>query len=131
MLGIGTEKGARVPAPPPAQAGSWVTDRNGKPVVSSLNVKLLEGLAAAGQGIYREADYRDSDTRDMLKAAATSKLPPQAGDERTRVWHERFYLPLLVIAALLLPSFRGRARGPKRAQPHGAVGQPNPGGAKP
>ena len=115
-LGIGTEQGARVPAPPPAQAGSWINDRNGKPVVSSLNTKLLEGLAATGQGIYREADYRDGDTRDILKAAATSKLPPQASDERTRVWHERFYLPLLVLMALLIPSFRGLGRQTRQAQ---------------
>ena len=116
-LGIGTEQGARVPAPPPAQAGSWINDRNGKPVVSSLNTELLEGLATAGQGIYREADYRDGDTRDILKAAATSKLPPQASDERTRVWHERFYLPLLVLMAMLVPSFRGQGRHARQAQP--------------
>lgn len=131
VLGIGTEQGARVPAPPPAQAGSWITDRNGKPVVSALNTKLLEGLAVAGQGIYRVADYRDGDTRDILKAAAISKLPPQAGDERTRVWHERFYLPLLAIVALMLPGFRGQARSPKRDTPHNPAGRPSPGGAKP
>jgi len=117
VLGIGTEQGARVPASPPAQAGSWINDRNGKPVVSSLNTELLEGLATAGQGIYREADYRDGDTRDILKAAATSKLPPQASDERTRVWHERFYLPLLVLMAMLVPSFRGQGRRTRQAQP--------------
>jgi Ca-activated chloride channel family protein len=93
-------------------------------VVSSLNTKLLEELAAAGQGTYREADYRDGDTRDILKAAATSKLPPQASDERTRVWHERFYLPLLIIMALLIPSFRGQGRQTGR-------GQPSPRGATP
>jgi Ca-activated chloride channel family protein len=131
VLGIGTEQGARVPAPPPAQAGSWITDRSGKPVVSALNTKLLEGLAATGQGIYRLADYRDGDTQDILKAAAVSKLPPQAGDERTRVWHERFYLPLLVIVALMLPGFRGQERGAKRDLPHHPAGQPNPGGVKP
>jgi Ca-activated chloride channel homolog len=110
VLGIGTEQGARVPAPPPAQAGSWITDRAGKPVVSALNTKLLEGLAEAGQGIYRVADYRDDDSRDILRAAAVSKLPATAGDERTRIWNERFYLPVLAIMALLLPQFRGQAR---------------------
>ena len=135
VLGIGTEQGARVPAPPPAQAGSWITDRSGKPVVSALNTKLLEGLAAAGQGIYRVADYRDGDTHDILKAAAISKLPPQAGDERTRVWHERFYLPLLVDrrtdAARLSGARARKGRGPKRDLPHNPAGQPSPGGAKP
>jgi len=116
VLGIGTEQGARVPAPPPAQAGSWITDRSGKPVVSALNGALLEALAKTGQGIYRVADYRDSDTKDILRAAAVSKVPPKAGDERTRIWNERYYLPVLAIMALLLPSFRGQGRGQSRTQ---------------
>jgi Ca-activated chloride channel homolog len=111
VLGIGTEQGARVPAPPPAQAGSWVTDRTGKPIVSALNSGLLEKLANAGQGIYRVADYRDSDSKDILRAAAISKLPPKSGDERTRIWNERYYLPVLIVLALLLPQFRGQFRG--------------------
>lgn len=123
VLGIGTEQGARVPAPPPAQAGSWVTDRSGKPVVSALKGPLLAGLAETGQGIYRVADYRDSDTRDILKAAAVSRLPAKAGDERTRIWNERFYLPVLLIMALLLPQFRGRGRAQSG---HRATGEAKP-----
>ena len=68
----------------------------------------LEALALAGNGIYRRADYRDDDTEDLLAAASVSNLPAEAGDERTRIWNERFYLPVLLLAAFLLPQFRGR-----------------------
>lgn len=103
VLGIGTDEGARVPA----LQGGWIQDRSGQPVVSSRNEGLLKELAAVGQGIYRAADYRDDDTEDILEAAAVTRLPPEASDERTRVWNERFYLPVLVLAILLLPNFRG------------------------
>jgi len=106
VLGVGTEEGARVPA----QQGGWILDRSGQPIRSALNAKLLEELARAGQGDYQLADYRDDDTREILEAAAVTRLPPEAGDERTRIWNERFYLPVLALAALLVPSFRGRAR---------------------
>jgi Ca-activated chloride channel family protein len=104
VLGIGTEEGARVPAP----QGGWVTDRAGQPVTSGLEEGRLERLAAAGGGIYERADYRDDDTEELLEAASIANLPAEAGDERTRIWNERFYLPVLLLAAFLLPQFRGR-----------------------
>jgi Ca-activated chloride channel family protein len=85
-------------------------DTSGQPIRSKLNEPELQALADAGQGIYRRADYRDADTREVLAAAAISSLPPEAGDERTRVWNDRYYLPLLLIAALLLPQFRDHFR---------------------
>lgn len=106
VLGIGTDDGARVPAP----RGGWITDRGGQPVISALNESMLEELADAGGGLYRVADYRDGDTADILKAAAVSRLPPQAGDQRTRIWNERYWLPVLLVAGLLVPQFRGRWR---------------------
>lgn len=112
VLGIGTEAGAPVPAP----RGGWVTDRSGNPVRSALNDALLKELARAGQGTYEEASFRDDDTEEVLEAAAVTRLPPEAGDERTRIWNERFYLPVLALAALLLPQFRGRARPRRRPQ---------------
>jgi Ca-activated chloride channel family protein len=112
VMGIGTEEGALVPA---AQGG-WIMDRQGNPIRSTLSQAMLEDLARAGQGSYQVASFRDDDTEEILEAAAVTRLPPEAGDERTRVWNERYYLPLLFLAALLLPQFRGsgkaRRRGP-------------------
>jgi Ca-activated chloride channel family protein len=83
--------------------------------VSRLEEDQLKALAAAGGGIYRRADYREDDTAALLKAAAVARLPAEAGDERTRVWNERFYLPVLLVMLLLLPRFRRPLGG--RSQP--------------
>jgi Ca-activated chloride channel family protein len=104
VLGIGTEEGARIPA----RQGGWLLDRTGQPVLSRLDEERLERLAAAGDGVYERADYRDDDTEELLEAASVANLPPEAGEERTRIWNERFYLPVLLLAAFLLPQFRGR-----------------------
>ncbi|MGE5154039.1 MAG: vWA domain-containing protein [Bdellovibrio bacteriovorus] len=105
-LGIGTPSGGRVPAP----RGGWVLDGTGAPVVSTLNESLLQSMAEAGGGVYRLADYRDGDTKAILKAAEVMRLPPEAGDERTRLWNERYWIPVLAVVGLLLPQFRGRPR---------------------
>lgn len=110
VLGVGTEDGARVPA----LRGGWIEDSSGQPVQSVLNETLLETLADAGQGIYTVADYRDKDTDTILDAAAVTSLPPTAGDKRTRLWHERFYLLVLLVALILLPRFRGTRTGRTR-----------------
>jgi len=110
VLGVGTEEGARVPA----QQGGWIHDRSGQPVSSSLNEELLEELARAGQGSYQLADFRDDDTEEILEEAAVTRLPPEAGDERTRIWNERYYLPVLALVALLMPNFRGRSSGRRK-----------------
>jgi Ca-activated chloride channel family protein len=96
-------------------------------VVSKLDADLLEGLAKAGQGTYRLADYRDADTREILKAAAVSKVPAKAGDERTRIWNERYWLPVVLIMALLLPQLRNQFRARGRTVPKGrATGEARP-----
>jgi Ca-activated chloride channel family protein len=102
VLAIGTETGADVPG----QRGGPLIAPDGQPVRTRLNPKELEALAEAGGGIFRVADYRDSDTAAVLEAAAQSKLPAEAGRDRTRIWHERYYIPVLLLALLLLPQFR-------------------------
>jgi Ca-activated chloride channel family protein len=106
VLGIGTSRGGEVPGP----RGGPLVGPDGTPVRSVLNADQLRALAAAGGGLYREADYRDDDTADILDAAARSKLPAKATDERTRIWNERYYLPVMLLLLLLLPRFKGRAR---------------------
>ncbi|WP_373509192.1 VWA domain-containing protein [Thiocapsa sp.] len=101
-LGIGTAQGGLVPAP----AGGFVRDLRGEPVRSSLGTTLLARLAEAGTGIHRVADYRDSDSDAILRAVSVSRLPPQSSDERTRVWNERFWIPVVLLMLLLLARFR-------------------------
>lgn len=109
VLGIGTPDGADVPGDRGPLMGP-----NGAPVRTMLNENQLQNLAEAGNGIYRLADYRDSDTRDILEATAKSRIPADRSDDRTRVWRERFYIPVALLMILILPRFRDWLR-PARA----------------
>ena len=102
VLGVGTPEGGDVPG----NNNSPLVARNGQPVISALNEPELKALATAGGGIYETADYRDSDTRDILAQVKAAALPKSDKDERTRVWNERFYLLAGLAMLLLLPQFR-------------------------
>jgi Ca-activated chloride channel family protein len=102
VLGVGTPEGGEVPG----NNNTPIMARNGKPVISALNEPELEALADAGGGIYEKADYRDSDTRDILAQVKSAALPNSKNDDRTRVWNERFYLLAGLALLLLLPQFR-------------------------
>lgn len=106
VLGIGTPEGGRVPGP----RGGWIIDATGAPVVSRLNADILSALAESGGGLYRLADYRDDDTRAILKAATVMRVPPEEGEQRTRVWNERYWILVVVLLVLLLPRFRALTR---------------------
>ncbi len=106
-LGIGTEEGAPVPGP----RGNALTDYRRQPVVSHLNSGNLQKLAQAGNGIYLEASFRDSDSREILETATLLKPARDDTNESTRVWNERFFWLLIPLMLLLLSAFRGqRAR---------------------
>jgi Ca-activated chloride channel family protein len=102
VLGVGTTAGAEVPG-----ERGYLVGPNGEPVRTRLDEQQLEALAAAGNGLYRRADYRDDDTVAILDAAAQDQRPATASSDRTRVWHERFYLPIAIVMLMLLPRFRG------------------------
>jgi Ca-activated chloride channel family protein len=87
----------------------------GEPVRTRLDVDQLRALASAGNGLYQHADYRDADTASILDVAVQSRLPPEASADRTRVWHERFYIPLAIVLLLLLPRFRSWLRPVRRS----------------
>jgi len=113
VLGIGTPEGDAVPG----KGGLWIRDRTGQPVVSSLNEPLLQSLAAAGNGIYQRADYRESDTRKILDEVKVQALPAAEQDEQTRVWNEQFYLLAGLAMLLLLPLFRRALPGYRPGKP--------------
>lgn len=106
VLGIGSDGKGTVPG----RAGGPLVDRYGMPIMTALNEDQLKALAKAGGGTYQRADYRDSDTDRILDAAAISRLPPDAGDERTRIWENRYYLPLAIMVLMFLWRMRGAGR---------------------
>jgi Ca-activated chloride channel family protein len=108
VMGIGTPEGA----PVPDGDGGWVEDAAGRRVMSRLDEVLLTRLARAGGGIYRRADFRDADTRALLEALAAADSGQRATGGSYRIWHERYYVPLLALMALMLAWFRRQGAAP-------------------
>jgi Ca-activated chloride channel family protein len=79
---------------------------------SGLQAGRLQTLAAAGHGIYVEANYTDSDTRAILGRMGVASFRARASGQSVRNWNERFYVPALILALLLLPLFRRGATFP-------------------
>lgn len=102
VLGIGSPEGASVPG----SSGAPITGQDGRPVHSRLEETRLEALAKAGGGLYRRADYRDTDTRDLLRAIARAADAGAVRDRTYRVWDERYPLPLAAMALLLALAWR-------------------------
>lgn len=79
---------------------------------SGLQVSRLQRLAAAGHGLYVEANYTDSDTRAILSRMGAANFRARVAGKGVRVPEERFYIPALFLALLLLPLFRKGATFP-------------------
>ncbi|QFY89955.1 VWA domain-containing protein [Magnetovirga frankeli] len=106
VLGIGSPEGGPVPGPD----GVPLRDGQGEAVISRLDEAALQQLAEQGGGIYRRADYRASDTADILQRIGQDARAEVVAQQKTRVWNERFYLPLFLLMLLLLPRFRRHHR---------------------
>lgn len=103
VLGIGTVGGG----PVPGGAGRTLRDRHGKPVISPLAEGQLRQLARAGEGLYLRADFREQDTR-QLRERLQRDAPPMPERNPIKIWQERFYVPVLMMLAILLHGFRQR-----------------------
>lgn len=105
-LGVGTPEGA----PVVTREGRALHYRNGDAVITRLAEARLKELAAAGNGLYRTAGFRNSDTADILDAVARDARAETVEGQVTKVWNERFYWPAAMALLVLLPQFRGPGR---------------------
>jgi Ca-activated chloride channel family protein len=101
-LGVGTEGGA----PIPDDHGGWIKNDSGKVLLDPLHAHRLQALSAAGHGIYFEASYVDGDIRSLLRHIGGTSENEKIVGKTIRAWDEGFYIPLLILACLLLPYFR-------------------------
>ncbi|MES9989096.1 MAG: VWA domain-containing protein [Candidatus Thiodiazotropha endolucinida] len=112
-MGIGTTGGGPVPAR--VGQSELMRERSGKIIESRLNEPLLQQLAQAGGGYYQRADFRDQDSRNILKLAIGDVGRPTPTEEKTRVWNERFYWLIFPLLLFLLSRFRVRRPGETQA----------------
>ena len=111
VLAVGTSQGGPVPG---------LMGINREPVISGLDEESLRRLAEIGGGIFRVADYRDDDTRDILSAIMAHATTRQNTKMHTLVWNEYFYWLLLPAGLILLYLYRPGA-GIARFGKHGEV----------
>ena len=103
-MGVGTAEGA----PIADEGGGWLKDRDGKMLVTRLRADRLQALSAAGHGFYVEENYSDSGIKSILNQINGPAAGQQDAHKNIRIWQERFYIPALALALLLLPLFRKR-----------------------
>jgi len=103
-MGVGTVEGA----PVADENGGWVKDQDGKMLISHLQADRLQALSAAGHGFYVEESYSDSGIKAILSRINGINESHQETHRNVRIWQERFYIPALALALLLLPLFRKR-----------------------
>jgi Ca-activated chloride channel family protein len=103
-LGIGSAGGGPVPAR--IGQSELMREPSGKIIESRLNEPLLQQLAEAGGGYYQRADFRDQDSRNILKLASSDVGRAAATEEKTRVWNEQFHWLVFPLLLFLLSRFR-------------------------
>lgn len=101
-LGIGSLQGKEIEL----ADGSWKKDNSGGVIVSRLHPENLQQLATVGRGIYQHADYQQNDTTAILAAIQRDNAELDKDKTMQKLWHERFYLLVIVMMLLLLPWFR-------------------------
>jgi Ca-activated chloride channel family protein len=109
ILAVGTEGGGLVP-------DRYVFSAGGRTPVSRLNTSQLENLASHGRGLFQIADYHAKDVQKILDLIIEDADQQQIEDVPTRVWNERFYLPLIAVVLLILYLF-GRSNRFAREAP--------------
>jgi len=102
VLGIGTPEGGVVAGPD----GAPMHQQDGSQVISRLDEEGLKKLAAVGKGVYQRADYRDDDTQSLLEVINELSHAEVVANQKTRIWHERYFLLVALAMLLVLPMYR-------------------------
>lgn len=108
VIGIGTPEGA----PVPQAEGGYITDNDGKIVISRLNEPALKSLALATGGGYVRSVSGDMDLREIYFKGIKGKV--DAGEGKTlerKILHYRFQIfILLALLCLALEMLTTRRR---------------------
>lgn len=98
-FGFGSIEGS----PIPDDEGRFITQDN-KTVISKLEKDNL--IALSGLDNYIQASFLSDDT-DKIDGIITSQLNAKLKKTKlVKIWHDRFYIPIIIIILLLIPFFR-------------------------
>jgi len=104
-LGIGTDAGGTVPLSPQG-VGVLRDPDTGKEIISRLDEPRLQTLAKIGAGEYQRAVFQDDDIRALLQAIQGNTATHAVTTGYQRVWHERYYLLVIIMMLVILAGFR-------------------------
>lgn len=97
-IGMGLEKGA--PIPSPQQNGQFIKDNAGNTIISKLNPKYLQKVAAAANGTYIQASNTNVGLNDILDEI--NRLNTEAYESTEFTAHAEQFQYFLSIAIILL-----------------------------
>ena len=109
VLGVGTAEGG----PVALKDGNYLTDTEGKIVLSRLNVAALTKLAKAGGGRYLTMSATDTDLNQLLTESTAFKMLNLKKNQLSvgKFWQDKGPLFLLLLLPLALIAFRRGALG--------------------
>ncbi|HBE76282.1 MAG TPA: hypothetical protein DDW65_00635 [Firmicutes bacterium] len=95
-IGIGSPQG--VPIQIKDQNGQivYIKDHNGKPVISALNEKLLQNIAAAGKGSYIKADGMSLGLERLYRQKLLKYYRTALSGQKQKQFMERYQIPLVL-----------------------------------
>lgn len=111
-VGFGSARGSKIVVPT-ADGERFLTDADGREVVSALQAGSLQRLAAAGGGQYRSAasaEVREGVLIDLYEEAIRPRTRRHALDAQAELRENRYQWPLLGAVLLLLLEAARRAR---------------------
>ena len=117
-VGIGTPEGDRLRVIDDKGRTTYLSDNDGKPVVSKLNLEVLQKIAAATKGVALKLG--GPDPMRLLYEVQLAPLPRNENSSRWfRQYHERFQWPLgLALVLLVAELFIHERRRVARVEPH-------------
>jgi Ca-activated chloride channel family protein len=101
VLGIGSTKGTPIPMP---QTNEYFKDKDGNMVITRLNEKMAQEIAAAGKGMYAQTD----NTNTALKALQKELDKKTKSEVESKVYSsydEKYQIPAWILLIILVLEF--------------------------
>jgi Ca-activated chloride channel family protein len=99
VLGVGSLQGSPIPT-----ANGYMKDKDGNMVLTKLNEKMAQDIAAAGKGIYVRTDNTNNALK-ALQAELDKKTKSEVESTVYSAYDEKYAIPAWALLALLIVEF--------------------------
>lgn len=101
VVGIGDTEGSLIPVEDERGDRSYIKE-DGEPVISKLNVEILEKIAVATEGDYIQGGGAGSALQDIYRGHIVPMEKKELGTGEIRRYENRYQLPLLIGTVLVI-----------------------------